>query len=532
MSDESDFYKQNTHPTRSHKELKIDKLPEKIGPYQIETLLEKGGMSYLYLGIHPETKDPITVKVLFPEFASNPEMVQRFLREAEIIRMADHPNIVKLYGQGEWENGLYIAMEFIQGISLRQYLLRNLISLKHALELVMEVSMALCHLHAHGVIHRDLKPENILVTELGGVKVIDFGIAQLLTNGGDEQTSQKRRLIGTPIYMSPEQRENPESTSYPSDIYSLGIITYELVLGKLSHGQIHLSIMPKGLQKILFKALQLKQEDRYQDIVDFMADLSVYLHSPALLKENKELDPLSELSESLRHAQHSLVPQQPPNWPKMEIGFASYKSLGTSSLYFDFFELPDKSYGVIIGEPSIKGAPGTVYTSVLRGMVRALCQLTHKPEELATILNALLIDDPMKQIFAFSYLVLIPKENVFRFISCGCGNLWYLPKDNPSAKMIINQHLPLGTDLHAKFTELEHPWQIGDSVVLYTCVSSHPPSTEDPLFSEEQLEISLTENLHSPPQRQVDAILRKAKVTLSRTLDERALFLFSLLRKD
>src|ERR1700730_17089661 len=211
---EPDFHKQKTFPTIACKPFTKDPPPEKIGPYKVEALLEKGGMSFLYLAAHPETKDPITIKVLFPEFLSNPEMVQRFLREAAIIALADHPNIVKLYGQGEWEGGLYIAMEFIQGISLRQYLLRNLISLKHALELVMEISMALCHLHAHGIIHRDLKPENILVTESGGVKVIDFGIAQLLTDNYRDPHS-KRRLIGTPIYMSPEQKHDPESTSYP-----------------------------------------------------------------------------------------------------------------------------------------------------------------------------------------------------------------------------------------------------------------------------------------------------------------------------
>jgi serine/threonine protein kinase len=531
--EDSDFHKQVTLP-KAQAKASVEKIPESIGPYKVEALLEKGGMSFLYLGIHPETKDPITIKVLFPEFLSNPEMVQRFLREAEIIELTDHPNIVKLFGQGKWEGGLYIAMEFIQGISLRQYLLRNLISLKHALELVLEISMALCHFHTHGVIHRDLKPENILVTESGGIKVIDFGIAQLLTEPQTDKTSpsHKRRIIGTPIYMSPEQKEDPESTSYPSDIYSLGIITYELVLGKLSHGQIHLSIIPKGLQKILIKALQLRPEDRYQDIVDFMTDISAYLNSPALLKENKELDPLSELSESLRHAQHSLVPHSPPSWPKVELGFASYKSLGISNLYYDFFELEEKAYGVILGEPSVKGSPGIVYTSVLRGMVRALCHLTQKPEEMATILNDLLIKDPMQQIFAFSYLILLPHENLLRFISCSCGNLWFISKNQNISNNLISNHFPLGQNPNVQFMEIEHPWQVGDLVILYACTSSQPPTSEDPLFSKEQFENSLIENLHHFPQKQVDAILRKAKLTLSRTSDERSIFLLSLLRKS
>lgn len=525
---EAEFHKQKTLPTPSQQP--PDLLPEKIGPYKVEALLEKGGMSFLYLALHPETKDPITVKVLFPEFLSNPEMVQRFAREASIIALADHPNIVKLYGQGEWEGGLYIAMEFVQGISLRQYLLRNLISLKHALELVMEISMALCHLHAHGVIHRDLKPENILVTESGGVKVIDFGIAQLLTDNTQDFRS-RRRLMGTPIYMSPEQKQDPESTSYPSDIYSLGIITYELVLGKLSHGHIHLSIMPKGLQKILAKALQQKPEDRYQDIVDFMTDVSAYLHSPALLKENKELDPLSDLSESLRQAQYSLVPQVPPIWPKSDIGLATYKSLGVSSLYYDFFKLPEDAYGMIIGEPSVKDSPGIVYTSVLRGMVRALCQLTRQPQEMATVLNALLLHDPMKQQFSFSYLMLLPQENIFRFISCRSGHLWYCPAETSTLQPILSDNPSLGGDPNAYFTEIEHPWNVGDTLLLYASFGVLSLG-EESLFTQEQLESSLEEMFQSSAQRQVDSILRRAKVTLSRISDDRSVVFLSIRRTE
>ena len=204
--------------------------------------------------------------------------------EAEIITLTDHPNIVKLFGHGEWEEGLYIAMEFIQGISLRQFILQTPISLKRALEIILDIAYALCHLHTHGVIHRDLKPKNILLSENNQIKVIDFGIAQLLTEQTQEQ-SQSQKLIGTPVYMSPEQRANPESVSYPSDIHSLGIISYELILGKLSHGQVHLSLMPKGIQKILFNCLQPNIIDRYQDIVDFISDVSSYLNSSALQKE-------------------------------------------------------------------------------------------------------------------------------------------------------------------------------------------------------------------------------------------------------
>ena len=386
----------------------------------------------------------------------------------------------------------------------------------------MEICMALCHLHAHGIIHRDLKPENILVTESGNIKVIDFGIAQVLTENAVDPLA-RRRLMGTPIYMSPEQKNDPESTSYPSDIYSLGIITYELALNKLSHGHIHLSLMPKGLQKILSKALQPNPNDRYQDIVDFMSDISNYLHSPGLKKENKELDLLSDLSESLRHAQHSLIPHYPPDWSEIEIGLASYKSLGTPNLYYDFFNLAEKAYGVIIGEPSVKGAPGIVYSSVLRGMIRALTKLTQSPKELATILNTLLIEDPMKQHFSFSYLVFLPKEHKIRFISCRCGHLFYRQKETKELHDLISNHSPIGSDPYAIFKETEHSWNLGDTLYFYASLGEDIEN-EAPPFSKHELEECFKE-YEAHPQQETEAVLRKAKVSLSKSSSDKSVVL-------
>lgn len=493
-------------------------IPKIIGPYKVEALLKKGGMSLLYLAVHPETKEPLALKVLFPELVSQAEMIQRFLREAKIIGLADHPNIVKLYGQGEWEKGLYIAMEFIQGISLKHYLMRNLISLKQALEIVIEISLALCHLHAHGVIHRDLKPENILVTESGGIKVIDFGIAQFLT---ESQEKDRERLIGTPIYMSPEQKNHPESTSYPSDIYSLAIITYELVLGQLSHGHLYLALMPKGLQKILTKALQPDPENRYQDIVDFLTDISTYLNSQAFIKETKELDAKHELSESLRQAEHSLVPEEPPEWRLIELGVATYKRLGISNLYYDFFTLPNDAYGIILGEPAIQGAAGVVYMSTLRGMVRALCHLTQKPEEMAHLLNALLINDPMKQEFAFSYLIVFPQKKKLRFISCGAGHLFYLSKSTLSSQLIPCTNPLIGKDSHALFKEVEHSWFSEDCLLFY--LNSHFEKEDLNLLQETPKEIVLLS-----PQEQVNSILQKIKIEFNRIKKERSIAVCSL----
>lgn len=290
----SDFYKRNTlPPVKPDPVLENQPLPTQIGPYTIDKLIEKGGMSYLFLSHDPATKQPIIIKVLSPKFVKNKEASDRFLNEAKIIKMANHPNIVTLFDSGVWENGLYIAMEYIEGISLRKWLENTPAGLKKRIEMILEIAYALVHLHTHHVIHRDLKPENILVAQSGHIKVIDFGIAQVLNEKG--QDSQNKRFIGTPIYISPEQREDPEKVSYPSDIYSLGIIAYEILLGKLSQGQVHLALMPKGVRGILAKALNPNPSERYHDVVDFIGDLSLYLHSAELEKDKKQNENFSSL---------------------------------------------------------------------------------------------------------------------------------------------------------------------------------------------------------------------------------------------
>ena len=194
-----------------------------------------------------------------------------------MIALSNHPNIVKLYGQGEWEKGLYIAMELIRGVSLRQFIMQHSLSMRRALEIILQVAYALMHLHSHGVIHRDLKPENILITEEGEIKVIDFGIAALHSKvqaETEKKVADLSRFLGTPNYMSPEQKQDPSSVTFAADIYSLGIILYELITGKLSYGTINLTSLPKGLKRIATKALAISVKERYQNISDFIHDIS------------------------------------------------------------------------------------------------------------------------------------------------------------------------------------------------------------------------------------------------------------------
>jgi serine/threonine protein kinase len=444
-----DFHKQTTLPDQKPQTRKLP-IPSEIGPYKIESILNRGGMSVLFLGVHPETQEPIAIKVLLPKFLKNKEIVNRFLKEAQIIETANHPNIVRLYGQGQWEKGLYIAMEFIRGVSLRQFIQQKSFTQRKALEIVLQVAYALCHLHTHGIIHRDLKPENILITENGDIKVIDFGIAQFHNDLDQERITQRKKLMGTPVYMSPEQRENPLHITFATDIYSLGIIAYELLLGRLSHGVIHLALLPRALRTIIEKALQATPSHRYKDIVEFITDISEYLSQAQPQEETSE-----ELLETIDHTRAQLLPKNPPAWPQFEIGIASQNTLGT---YLDFFHLSDNRYCLFLAE-SLDTTPAALFhASTLRGMVKIAIHHSHP---LSALQQAL--DIP----FSLSYLLLRPDKDLLTYTSCKSGTLWHIPENSLKIRSLATPNPPLGTS-PSPLLETSDNFLPGDRLILHS----------------------------------------------------------------
>lgn len=470
-----DFYKQDTLPNLTKNQEGPPSLHlEKIGPYKVDTLLSKGGMSYLYLALHPEGF-PIAIKVLLPKYMASPEMVQRFLKESEIIGLTNHPNIIKLYGQGRWEKGLYIAMEFVQGISLKQFIRQQTLSTRSSLEIILQVAYALLHLHTHGVIHRDLKPENILITESGQVKVIDFGIAQLQVEKEEPSSLYKGQLLGTPSYMSPEQRKNPLQVTIATDIYSLGVITFELLFGKLSYGFVQLSLLPKHLRKIVEKATEPAIEERYQDIVDMILDVSNVLKD--LSKEEKKKLPSRDLKEiwtSIEQGWKKLLPPSLPKCNSFEIGCFPPRFHEILGIYYDFFRFADGSYLLFFAKVNDDLLESLGEMGLLKGMVQSLVEGAKRSSTspfhlfpFITELSTLLASQTYKVSYSFYTLHLSPSENCFSFISCSSQLLLHLTQGSGGLHLLHSDNPLLGKDPYHTFYETRENWGRGDSLILY-----------------------------------------------------------------
>jgi len=262
--------------------------------YRIVRRLGSGGMADVYLA-HDDILDrDVALKVLSSHYAADAEFVERFKREAQSAAALAHPNIVSIYDRGEAEDGTYyIAMEYLPGGTLKDRILRKgALPPKTAAAVALQIAEALKAAHQRGVVHRDIKPHNILITESGDLKVTDFGIARAASSSTMTRTGA---VLGTAHYISPEQAMG-EPVGPPSDLYSLGVVLYEMLTGQLpydadtpigiamKHVNGHLRpprevnpAVPEGLDAITVRLLAKDPKERYQSADELMEDLERFL---------------------------------------------------------------------------------------------------------------------------------------------------------------------------------------------------------------------------------------------------------------
>lgn len=491
--------------------------PVQIGPYHIENCLKKGTFNDLYLGLDPDTAEPVAIKTITDRTLNRPDLKEHFFREASFLSQIAHPNIVKFFQLGNWPLGHYLAMEYLTGPSLRQMILKNAFSLGGALELLLDLAKAIQYLHSHHILHCDLKPENILMDGEGNPKIIDFSIARKKNTPYRERSLAEQGFLGTPTYMSPERKEGGHELSYSSDIYSLAIIAYEMILGKLSHGVIHLALMPRGLHKVFSKALQPKPEDRYQEIDGLIEDLKSYLDSPSFQKDMESGSSSSYVAERLYQAQIRLLPLHQPFFGKMKIGVINHREIHFSGIYHDFFEMADQCYSVVMVEPPTHDADGVVYIAVVRGMIRALAPLARDPEHFLLLLNEQLLKDPIKQQFSMSYLILHPQQQELSYYSLQHTKLWHLPIETRQAKLIEAPNDKLGARPHPIFKAAKCRWARGDQIILHNQEMIKNPRAVANGLSEEEFAAVLQETIYSDPQKKVEALFRRASKLTARS---------------
>ncbi len=266
--------------------------PADLAPWfpglEIRSLLGVGGMGAVYLAEQRSLSRPVALKILPGEIADDPEFAERFGREARTLARLNHPNIVTIHESGQVGPWYFLQMEYVDGITLRQAISDGQLGPSESLEVVRQLCDALAYAHEVGVVHRDIKPENVLLDSRGRVKIADFGLAKLIGGGRPDLTlTQTRQVMGTWHYMAPEQWERPSEVDHRADLYSLGVVFYELLTGHLPVGRFELpsekGSVSKQLDQVVLRALERQPQNRYQDAVSLRTDIERFARDPQLL---------------------------------------------------------------------------------------------------------------------------------------------------------------------------------------------------------------------------------------------------------
>ena len=266
--------------------------------YEILEVIGTGGMAVVYKARCHRLNRLVAIKILKDEFARDEEFRRRFHAEGEAVAMLSHPNIVQVYDVSSTDNANFIVMELIDGISLKQYMeKKGVLNWKETLHFAMQIAKGLEHAHGRGIIHRDIKPHNVMVLKNGSVKVMDFGIARVMS----KSNTLTKEALGSVHYISPEQAKGGH-TDNRSDLYSLSVVMYEMMTGRPPYdGESPVAVaiqhinggaampstlnpnIPGGLEQIIMKGMALEIQDRYVSATEMLQDMEEFRKNPAIL---------------------------------------------------------------------------------------------------------------------------------------------------------------------------------------------------------------------------------------------------------
>ena len=307
------------------------------GLYEVKELIGSGGMANVYKAVMRGNNGPVppgtvvAVKVLRREFMHDPDLVRRFKNESKAISLLNHPNIVKVYDVSVSDDLQYIVMEYVDGMTLREYLNERggKLSSRETVHFISQILKALEHAHANGVVHRDIKPQNIMLLDNGQLRMMDFGIARI--SRAENQLSGGKAM-GSVHYISPEQAKGDE-TDCTSDIYSVGVMMYEMLSGHLpfdAEDMVEVAIkqisdqpkplheiapeVPNALVEITEKAMAKLPQNRYASAREMLQALDAYVQNPSVLFEYKYITedaPEKVVKRTMNQNRASRTPEQP-----------------------------------------------------------------------------------------------------------------------------------------------------------------------------------------------------------------------------
>jgi len=312
---------------------------ENVGPYRIVEQLGQGGMATVFKAYHASLDRYIAIKALHPAFNQDVNFESRFQREARVVAKLEHPNIVPVYDYAEHEGRPYLVMKFIEGVTLKARMDNGPLTSDEVAKIADAVGAALSYAHRQGVLHRDIKPSNVLMANDGQIYLADFGLARMAQSG--ESTLSSDMIMGTPQYISPEQAMGKPDLDQRTDLYSFGVMLYEMVVGKVPynadtpfsiiHDHIYSPLplprtvnpsVPEPIERVLLKALAKEPEDRFEDASQLLEAFKASLNAVSTPAQSVDINAVPAMDQSAKTAVAQAAPTKVASAPPLPVAAA------------------------------------------------------------------------------------------------------------------------------------------------------------------------------------------------------------------
>lgn len=416
----------NTKPDNSNNPTAVMKPEEKppeagtrIGEYTVISQIGFGGMGRIMKASAPNGK-PVALKIIKGEHISNQALVDRFEQEMKISSLLSHTNVAEILGWGVDDDGRsYFAMEYVDGKNIRQMLEKNEVDLNKALNIFTQLCRGLKYAHGKKVIHRDIKPENLILDKNGILKIVDFGIARM-DSPESANLTMTNVIMGSPIYMSPEQKSDFKNVDHRADIYAAGAVFYEMLSGEMPGGLLRLDLIPENLRAIVEKAIAYNANDRYADCDDILKDLEEYKDAGRVTNDQKAIRKIEDNVKLRQALIDSFYPNANPAVPGLDLDAFYIPAEGIGGNYYDYIKIDPDHTGILVGnlfdQPDVEAA---LFLAMLRSAFRLLAHETTDPGETLKKLNDFMSNERFDNFAVFSYMIFNSKTKDISVATAG-----------------------------------------------------------------------------------------------------------------
>jgi len=501
---------QNSSNSDTSKDLPCGEKPPlpgvKIGDYTVISQIGFGGMGIIMKASAPDSS-LVALKIIKSEHMHSQSLVQRFIKEMKISSMLNHKNIASFLGGGVDNFGHnYFAMEFIDGINLHDLLAKNAISLSLALNIFTQLCTGLAYAHSQNIIHRDIKPENIIINKKGIVKIIDFGIARLDRTNATSMT-MTNVIMGSPIYMSPEQKSDFKHVDSRTDIYAAGAVFYEMLSGAMPGGLLRMDIIPKNLRSIVEKAIAYDVKERYTSAKSILKDLDSYMNNKNFARDQKAIRKIEDNIKLRQILIRSFYPEKIPEVTGLDIADFYIPAEGIGGNYYDYIKINETYTAILVGNIfDYVDVEAALFLAMLRSVFRMIAKESTDPGVTLKKLNDVLSTERFNTLALFSYIIFNSKTKTASIATAGYRPIMILRKGAKSFIDIQCDDIAIGMIENYNYETIQIKLRTDDIILLFSEGVGKTVNREGEYFSESKLSDWVIKNADKDCETMVDGI--------------------------